>query len=424
MTGVTRVVVTLSLFAAMIVLVLVRPRRLSEGYFTTLGAASMLLLGLVSPHEAVEATLAGKSALLFLLALLVLSLLVGKSGFFEWAAIHCARIAKGDARVLYGSIFVLGAVVTATLSLDTTAVMLTPIVLALAKRLDLPATPYVVLCAFVANVGSLLLPASNLTNLLFADSFHLTFAAFASRMIAPQIVALVVTYTALRWHFRSELPARFDASSLPAAGNVVPHRPYFVLCVVVLVAVLVGYFLAPLAGVEPYDVAFAACGVLLVAGAAMRRVRWSAAREVAWGVFPFVVGLFVAVRGLVNLGILLAPTKWLAHTAPGSPAALFVVSGATAVASNLMNNLPTALVARSALSGSGIETVFAALVGVDVGPMVTPFGSLATMLVLALARRDGAEVRAGSLVVFGLWAVPVLVVATTAALVPTFVLWR
>jgi arsenical pump membrane protein len=174
----------------MLILMVVRPRRWNEAWWTMLAAAAMLVFGLVTPREAVGAILAGKNALLFLLSLLALSLLIGKSGFFDWAAIRCARIAKGDAHALYRNAFVAGAIVTAILSLDTTAVMLTPVLLALVKRLKVPAAPYVVLCAFVANVGSMALPVSNLTNLLFADAFHQTFAAFAARMIVPQLVAL------------------------------------------------------------------------------------------------------------------------------------------------------------------------------------------------------------------------------------------
>ena len=202
MTGGPRMVVTLAVFAAMLVLMMLRPRRWSEAWWTMLAAIAMLALGLVTPHEALAAVLSGKNTLLFLLSLLALSQLIGKSGFFDWAAIRCARIAKGDAHALYRNAFVVGAIITAILSLDTTAVMLTPVMLALVKRLKVPAAPYVLLCAFVANVGSLLLPISNLTNLLFADAFHQTFAAFAARMILPQIVALVTTYAILRWHFR------------------------------------------------------------------------------------------------------------------------------------------------------------------------------------------------------------------------------
>jgi arsenical pump membrane protein len=421
-----RIVVTLIVFAAMLALVVVRPRRWKEAWWTVFGAAAMLALGLVSLREAIDATLAGKNALLFLLSLLALSLLVGKSGFFDWAAIRCARIAKGNAHSLYRNAFVLGAIVTAIFSLDTTAVMLTPVMLAIVKRLELPAAPYVVLCAFVANVGSLVLPISNLTNILFADAFHMTFAAFAARMIAPQLVALVTTYALLRWHFRRDLQNGFDGESLPEPASVVPNRAYFLVCVTVLVIVLIGYFLAPLVGLEPYMIAFAGSGALAIAGAATRRVRIRAVGELSWDLFPFVVGLFVAVQGLENLGIVGVSSTWLAHMRPGSPGELFSVAGATAFASNIVNNLPAALIARSMLlaSHAHTRTVLASLVGADVGPLITPFGSLATMLVLALARSEGEELRAGKFMMLGLWSAPVIVVATALALIVCLALAR
>jgi arsenical pump membrane protein len=380
---------TLAIFVAMLVLMVVRPRRWNEAWWTMLAAAAMLALGLVTPREAVGTVLAGKNVLLFLISLLVLSLLIGKSGFFEWAAIRCARVARGDAHSLYRNAFVAGAIITAILSLDTTAVMLTPVMLALAKRLKVPAAPYVVLCAFVANVGSLALPISNLTNLLFADAFHQTFAAFAARMIVPQLVALAITYAVLRWHFRRDLPVRFDGEALPEPATVVPHHAYFLTCVTVLALVLIGYFLA-------------------------------------WDIFPFVIGLFIAVQGLENLGIVSAGAGWLESMRHGSPEKFLAAAGATALASNIMNNLPAALIARSVLlrSHAPMGSVLAALIGADVGPMITPFGSLATMLVLSFARRNGEEVHTGKLVMLGLWAVPAIVVLTTVTLALTFALVR
>jgi arsenical pump membrane protein len=426
MTGIARIAVTLAVFVAMLALMVVRPRRRNEAWWTMLAAATMLVLGLVTPREALGAILAGKNTLLFLLSLLALSLLIGKSGFFEWAAIRCARMAKGDAHSLYRNAFVAGAIVTAILSLDTTAVMLTPIMLALVKRLKVPAAPYVVLCAFVANVGSLLLPISNLTNLLFADAFHQTFAAFAARMMVPQLVALVATFAMLRWRFRRDLPNRFDIEPLPEPSSVVPNRAYFLVCIAVLAAVLICYFLAPLMGLEPYVFAFAASAVLALAGTASGRVHIGAVREIAWDIFPFVIGLFVAVQGLENLGIVAVWSGWLAEMKPGSPEKLLAAAGATAFASNFMNNLPAALIARSVLlrSHAHMGTVLAALVGTNVGSMITPFGSLATMLVLAFARRDGEEVHPGKLVMLGLWAVPVIVVLTVLALALSFAVVR
>jgi arsenical pump membrane protein len=426
MTGTARIVATLAVFAAMVALMLVRPRRWNAAWWTMLAAAAMLVLGLVTPREALGAVLAGKNTLLFLLSLLALSLLVGKSGFFDWAAIRCALVAKGDGHSLYRNAFVAGAIVTAILSLDTTAVMLTPVMLALVRRLKVPAAPYVLLCAFVANVGSLMLPISNLTNLLFADAFRQTFAAFAARMIVPQLVALVTTYAVLRWHFRRDLPGSFDSEALPEPASVVPNHAYFLVCAAVLAAVLVCYFLAPLLGLEPYVFAFAACAVLAIAGLAAGRVQIRAVRELAWDIFPFVIGLFIAVQGLENLGIVAVSSGWLAEMRPGSPEKLLTAAGATALTANIVNNLPAALIARSVLlrSHAHMGTILASLIGANVGPMITPFGSLATMLVLAFARRDGVEVRTGRLVLLGLWAVPVIVVLTTLALALTFALVR
>ncbi len=426
MTGAPRIAVTMAVFAAMLVLVLVRPRGWHEAWWTALGAFVMLGLRLVSPSDAVAATLDGKAALLFLLALLMLSWLVGKSGFFDWAAIHCARFAGGNGRVLYRNTFILGAVITATLSLDTTAVILTPIVLALVKRLGMPALPYVILCAFVSNVGSLLLPISNLTNILFADTFHLGFALFTARMLAPQVVALAVTYAWLRWSFRRELPARFDPAPLLSPASAVPNHRYFVVCVVVLASVLVGYFLAPLVDLEPYEVAFGGVAVLLFAGAITRQVQAGAVTEVSWGVFPFVVGLFIAVRGVDNLGFSPAVSTWLADMHGGSALKMLATSVLTAAASNVMNNLPAALLMRGILHDAHVHArpVFAALVGANAGPIVTPFGSLATMLVLALARRDGVTVPMRSVVGLGVVLSPIVVLLSTLAAAATFAIPR
>ena len=402
----------------MLGLVILRPRRWSEAWWTVAGALAMLACGFVSPRQAIETTLAGKDALLFLLSLLLLSLLVGESGFFDWAAIRSARLARGDARSLYRNAFVLGAIITAVLSLDTTAVMLTPIVLALVRRLELPAAPYVILCAFVANVGSLLLPVSNLTNILFAGAFRLSFATFAAQMVIPQLVALAATYALLRWHFRSQLPLRFEVSALATPESVVPSRRYFLASGLVLAIVLAGYFVAPLAGIDVYVVAFSGCAVLAVVAATTGRLRLGLLSELSWGVFPFVVGLFITVRGLENLGIVDTASAWL-RSAPQNAVTTFQVATVTALTANVVNNLPAALIARSILLGASAHSrvVLAALIGADAGPMITPFGSLATMLVLALARRDGVEVRTSSLVLYGLWAVPLIVLAATLVLV-------
>jgi arsenical pump membrane protein len=418
----SRVVVTLGVFGLMLLLVLLRPRRWHEAWWTTLGALAMLALHLVTPHDAASAALDGKVPLLFLLALLLLSLLIGKSGFFDWAAIRCASIANGDGVVLYRNTFLLGALITATLSLDTTAVILTPIVLALVKRLRTQALPYVALCAFVSNVGSLVLPISNLTNILFAQAFQVSFAAFAARMLAPQLVALTVTYALLRWYFRQPLGVRFDPASIPTPQSVVPSPRYFAMSVFVLLAVLVGYFVAPLFGIEAYVVAFAGVVVLAIAGLATKQVQLRAAGELSWGVFPFVIGLFICVRAVESLRFSALAVAALGRIPADSFGKMLTTATVTAVTSNVVNNLPAGLLVRNILFDAhvGARPVFAALVGANAGSIVAPFGSLATMLVVALARRDGAEISTRQLVALGAVLAPIVVLLTTLTLAATF----
>jgi len=422
MTFETRLILTLTVFSATILLVLVRPRGWNEAWWAAGGALLMLAGRLETPRQAWRATRAGQDALLFLLALLLLSALLERSGFFEWAAIQAARLAGGDARRLYRNTFLLGALVTAVLSLDTTAVILTPVVLAFVGRLRLPARPYVFACALVANAASLPLPISNLTNLLLAGPFGLGFGGFFLRMILPQCAALLVVYALCRRLFRADLPAAFAPAHLPDPRSVVPHAGYFRAAVGGLGLVLVGYFFAPLVRVPPYAVAFAACLVLGVWGWRAGRVGWAVLGEISWPVFPFVVGLFVLLGGVEALGVTARAAAWVARLAPGSLAGMAAVAGGTGLASNLVNNVPAALLARGALAGAhaGPPLIYAALLGTDIGPTLTLSGSLATLLVLTAARKTGATLSAAEFLRVGLLVTPAALAAALLTLWLTF----
>ena len=378
----------------------------------------MLLLRLETPAQAVRVTRTGQDALLFLLALLLLSFLLECSGFFDWASIQAARLAGGDGRRLYRNVFILGALITATLSLDTTAVILTPVVLAFVGRLKLPARPYIFACAFVANVASLPLPVSNLTNLLFTGAFALPFGGFALRMLLPQLVALLMNYVLFRWLFRADLPESFSGEGLPDPKTVVPHQGYFKAAVGVLGLVLVGYFAAPFVRVPPYAVAFAGCLVLAVWGARAGRVKWGLLREVSWPVFPFVVGLFVVIGGVENLGLAGRAAAWLSGLDSHPLAGMAAMAGGAGLASNVVNNIPAALLARTVLQQAHAHPplVYAALLGTNIGPNVTLSGSLATLLVLTAARKKGEDVRALDFLKVGLLVTPLTLLAALLAL--------
>jgi len=403
--------------AAAILLVLLRPRGWHEAWWTSGGAALLLALRLVKPERALKVAAVGRGALLFLLGLLLLSALLDRSGFFGWAALSCARLARGDGRALYRNVFVLGAVITAVLSLDTTAVMLTPLVLAFVRRLELPARPYVFACASVANVGSLILPMSNLTNLLFLDELHVSVGGFALRMLIPQLLALGLNYFLLRRWFKEELPRRVATDSLPTPASAVKDPWFFFAACAVLACVCAGYFIAPLLGIEPFWIALGGSAVLAAFGMAGSGIGVSWLRHIPLGVFPFVLGLFVLVAAVDETGLTQEAGALLLRVHPSTLREGLASAGA-AVLSNGLNNLPAALLAKGALAQerSG-DLLWYVLAGTNVGPCVTVFGSLATLLVLAIAKQGGVEIHSRDFLALGLVTMPLLVLVSTVALV-------
>jgi arsenical pump membrane protein len=421
MSPTTRVVLTLAIVLPTLLATALKPRRISEAWVTSIGAVLLLVLGLVTPKQAFEAAWVGKEALLFLVALVLLSRLVDRSGAFAWAALHAARSARGNGMTLYRNVFLLGSIVTALLSLDTTAVILTPILLALVDKLRLPAKPYLITCAFVANTGSLALPISNLTNLLMVRELGVPMGSFIVRMIAPQAVALLATYFLLRRLFRQDLSVAFDHRTIEDPGAVIPHRGYFHAACVVLALTLVGFFVVHFFGVDPYVIGFGGVVVLGIFGLTVKQVRPTEFLHAPWALVIFVLGLFVLVQSVENLGLsamlITVLNNGVVHGSMGVAAS----AGAGALMSNGCNNLPATLLAIPVLQQSPSPTlIYGTLLGVNIGPNLLPTASLATMLVLSVAREKGVVVTGGDVIRAGIRTTPVVLAAAVAALVLTF----
>ncbi len=412
-----QIALTLLVFALTLALILIRPRGLSEAWAAIAGGGLMLVLRLETPAQAWHTVALGADVLLFLLGLLILSDLLRASGFFEWAAILAARAAGGDGRTLYRNVFVLGALTTAFLSLDTTAVILTPIVLSFVGRLKLTPRPFLLACAFVANTGSLLLPVSNLTNLLFESAFHWSFGRFVLTMALPQVAALLANFWLFRRLLASDLPDKFDGDSLPEAAEVIPDVPYFRGSVLVLCLVLLGYFAGSLLHVPPYAVALAGCAVLMGWGMWRRQVGFGLVKEISWPIFPFVIGLFVVVQGVENLGLASLAARGLAAAGSSPPALVLASAFGAGVGANVVNNIPMALLSISALHQNAAPAAqYGALLGCDLGPNLTVAGSLATMLVITSARKQGEDVGARDFFRTGLRVTPLILLAASLAL--------
>ncbi|MFN8592005.1 MAG: ArsB/NhaD family transporter [Thermomicrobiales bacterium] len=393
--------------------IVARPRGLGEAWAAATGGAAMLLLGAVVPADLLAIGRETSDVLLFLLGMMVLTWLVEQAGVFDWLADRVAALAGGSGPRLFALVFALAAVVTALLSLDVTVLILTPIVYALTTRRRLDALPFMFACTFVANTGSLILPISNLTNLLVYSGLRLDFGAFAARMWLPNLVALLVNFAVFRWLFRGSLPARFAAATddLPLVDW------WFRSAALILAATLMVLLVAGLVHSSLAWPALAGGGLLLLIGLLGRRVGFGAtARSVSWPLFVFVIGMFILVRGFEHFWL-----EQLAFHLPTSPLpALLLAVGANAIGSNIVNNVPMTLLSLPfiAHAGAGVQEplAYGTLVGTNIGPTLTTYGSLATMLWLTLIRKRGLDVTTGAYLRVALVTTPIVLVATTLTL--------
>ncbi|WP_037922651.1 SLC13 family permease [Streptomyces violaceorubidus] len=419
-----------------------RPRGLPEAVAAVPAAVLVVALGMVSPHRAWEQTRTLLPVVVFLALVLTLAYLCAKEGLFEAVGAAVARRCGGSPRRLLAGVFAVACAVTAVLSLDATAVLLTPVVLATASRAGARARPHVYATAHLANSASLLLPVSNLTNLLAFTASGLTFTRFAALMALPWLAAIAVEYAVFRRFFRADLaepasvvPARVDPAPVDrgragssnvrgpgaaagdgparAAAPPAPSVPRFTVVVVALT--LAGFAVASPAGVDP---AWAALGGVLVLGVRALARRHVAPRELVGAAAPLFC-LFVLALGIVVQGVVAgAPATGLGRLLPDGDSlpALLGVAALAAVLANLVNNLPAVLALLPLASPGGPAPVLAVLIGVNLGPNLTYVGSLATLLWRRILHRHGIEVELGRFTVLGLLTVPAAVAASTVAL--------
>ena len=409
------------ILAATLVLVLVRPKNVGEAWWAALGGGAVLVLGLVSLRQAGEVLLETWDALVLLVGMMALSAVAEKAGFFGWAASLTARAGGGRVFPLYGSVFLVGTFVTATLSLDATAIVLTPIVYGMAVRLRLDPLPFMFACVYTANTASLFLPVSNLTGLLAYGAFDLGFARFALIMLLPATLAVVTNFLIFVWIFRKDLRGTYETKLAPFVPE---DRAFFRLAAGGVAGVLAAFFLAPLLGVPIGLVALA--GGMAVTGAAWLS-GWvslgEVARSVSWGILVLVVGLFLVVQGVENAGLAGLAERAFAADAPGDGLGeILAVTVGSALGSNVINNVPMTVLALGAIDplvaeGTlGIATVYAVVVGTSIGPNLTTVGSLATLIWLGIARDKGLNITAKDYLKIGVLATPPILLVASVGL--------
>jgi arsenical pump membrane protein len=399
-------VVALVVLAACLAAAVARPGWAPEWAVAAAGAVLLVALGILSVHDARKSLGQLGPTVGFLAALLVLADGCRRAGLFDALGAWMALGSRGRPSRLLAMVFLAAAGTTAVLSLDATVVLLTPIVFATAARLRTNARPHVYACTHLANSASLLLPVSNLTNLLAFQATGLSFARFGALMVLPWLVALAIEWIVLRRSFAGAL-RRAAPRSTRAPER--PELPRFALAVVALT--LAGFVLSSLIGIAPVWVAAAGAVAMVVHERPVPKELLGAAEP---AFLVFVLGLGVVVSAASRHGLSSAVDSILPH-GTALPALLLVAVVSAAVA-NLLNNLPATLIIVPVVAASGPGAVLAMLVGVNVGPNLTYVGSLATLLWRRIVHAHDQETDMGEFTRLGLLTVPPALVACTVAL--------
>lgn len=414
------------IFILTITFVIWQPKGLGIGWSATVGAVLALIFGVISFQDIPIVWNIVWNATATFVAVIIISLLLDESGFFEWAALHVAKWGGGKGKLLFSYIVLLGATVAALFANDGAALILTPIVIAMLLALGFnkgTTLAFVMAAGFIADTASLPLIVSNLVNIVSADFFNIGFTEYASIMVPVDIAAIIATLAMLHWFFRKDIPKQYDVTKLSEPTLAIKDMTTFKTGWLVLVLLLIGFFVLEPLGIPISAIAAIGALILWVIAARGHTINTEKVlRGAPWQIVIFSLGMYLVVYGLRNAGL----TDYLSETLnyladKGLWVATIGTGFITAFLSSIMNNMPTVLIGALSIEGSEASgliqqaMVYANVIGADLGPKITPIGSLATLLWLHVLSQKNMTITWGYYFKTGIiMTIPVLIVTLVA----------